>query len=88
MTERSDWLAAVERWARRAEAWIQRVGDRYECWIERRGPRSATRRGHVAYLRRSADETGHFRPRGAARDRRTADRIEREGLELAFRKSH
>lgn len=68
----------------RWDAWATRQVDRYERFVERRFPRWG-RWGYAAFLRRSADDTEHFRPRGAARDRRRAARVELEALEIAFR---
>ena len=78
------WEARIERWLEQLEAWAQRLGDRYECFLERQGP-WASRRGYVAFLRKSADKIEHILPRPAARNRRTADKIEQEGLDITFR---
>lgn len=77
-------MAELPAWFERVDAWLVRQADHYECFIERRIP-WGSRRGYATFLRQSADETEHFRPRGAARDRRKADRLEQEGLEIAFR---
>ena len=79
------WLEQLKRQVARVEAWTpERLGDRYECFLERQGPWTG-RRGSVAFLRKSADEIEHTSPRRAARNRRTADKIEQEGLDITFR---
>ena len=78
------WLEQLKRQVARVEAWHQRLEDRYEYFLERQGP-WASRRGSVAFLRKSADEIEHISPRRAARNRRTADKIEQEGLDITFR---
>lgn len=80
---REPWMDRVERWAKKAQAWATRLGDRYECFLERR--HWASRRRYVAFLRRSADEIEHLWPHKAALQRRKADALEREGLEITLR---
>jgi hypothetical protein len=71
-------------WLARLEAWVQRQADRYECWLERRWPSASRRVMRPIYASRP-DEIAPIWPRAAERQRRAADKVELEGLEIALR---